>query len=114
MDEKGHLAITGRKKDIIIKGGLNIPVKEIENLVKGTRIITEAVVVGITDKFYGEKVCLFYTTKDKKKVSVDRINNLLLKKLPQKFKPDIHVHIEKFSYTLSGKIKKSELTKKYL
>ena len=114
MDEKGHLAITGRKKDIIIKGGLNIPVKEIENLVKGTRIITEAVVVGITDKFYGEKVCLFYTTKDKKKVSEDRINNLLLKKLPQKFKPDIHVHIEKFSYTLSGKIKKSELTKKYL
>jgi len=114
LDEKGHLAITGRKKDIIIKGGLNIPVKEIENLVKGTRIITEAVVVGITDKFYGEKVCLFYTTKDKKKVSVDRINNLLLKKLPQKFKPDIHVHIEKFSYTLSGKIKKSELTKKYL
>ena len=61
-----------------------------------------------------KKYVYFIQLKIKKKVSEDRINNLLLKKLPQKFKPDIHVHIEKFSYTLSGKIKKSELTKKYL
>ena len=61
-----------------------------------------------------EKKYVYFIQLKIKKVSVNRINNLLLKKLPQKFKPDIHVHIEKFSYTLSGKIKKGELTKKYL
>ncbi|MBF7082843.1 AMP-binding protein [Desulfallas sp. Bu1-1] len=56
MDERGFLKITGRLKDIIIRGGENIYPAEIENLLKKHPKIANAVVVGVPDEYWGEQV----------------------------------------------------------
>ncbi|SUE28895.1 fatty-acid--CoA ligase [Nocardia farcinica] len=56
MDERGFLRITGRLKDTIIRGGLNISPREIEELLFGHPQIAEAVVVGVPDPEWGEQV----------------------------------------------------------
>lgn len=56
MDERGFLRITGRVKDMIIRGGLNIYPREIEDLLYTHPVIAEAVVVGVPDDQWGERV----------------------------------------------------------
>jgi fatty-acyl-CoA synthase len=56
MDERGFLRITGRVKDMIIRGGLNIYPREIEDLLFTHPAIAEAVVVGVPDEQWGERV----------------------------------------------------------
>ena len=57
MDERGFLRVTGRLKDMIIRGGLNIYPREIEELLVSHPDIAEAVVVGVTDQKWGEQLC---------------------------------------------------------
>ncbi|KAK3371932.1 hypothetical protein B0H63DRAFT_483321 [Podospora didyma] len=59
MDEDGYVEITGRIKDLIIRGGENIHPLEIENCLFQHPAITEASVVGVPDDKYGESVCAF-------------------------------------------------------
>ena len=59
MDADGYLKITGRIKDIIIKGGENIHPLEVENCLFGHPSIAEVSVVGLPDERYGEVVAAF-------------------------------------------------------
>jgi non-ribosomal peptide synthetase component E (peptide arylation enzyme) len=56
MDEAGYLTITGRLKDIIIRGGENIAVAEVESILLEIPGVLEAAVVGIPDDRFGERV----------------------------------------------------------
>ena len=56
MDQRGYLAIAGRIKDMIIRGGENIYPREIENVLASHPGVAEAVVVGVPDRFWGEVV----------------------------------------------------------
>lgn len=56
VDGQGHLFITDRKKDLIIRGGVNIAPREIENVLMRHGHVEEAAVVGIPHEFYGEEV----------------------------------------------------------
>lgn len=58
-DESGYIWITGRIKDIIIRGGENISAVEIENLMSGYPYIADSAVVGMPDKILGERICAF-------------------------------------------------------
>lgn len=57
LDEKGFLHITGRKKDIVIRNGNNLPVAEIERKILSLPQVKDACVVGIPDKAQGEVPC---------------------------------------------------------
>ncbi|MEU8957414.1 AMP-binding protein [Streptomyces sp. NPDC048518] len=57
LRESGHLVLTGRAKDIIIRKGENISAKEIEDLLHRHPAVGEAAVVGLTDAERGERVC---------------------------------------------------------
>ena len=58
-DESGNIWITGRIKDIIIRGGENISAVEIENLMSGHPGLVDAAVVGMPDKILGERICAY-------------------------------------------------------
>ncbi|MEM7541394.1 MAG: class I adenylate-forming enzyme family protein [Pseudomonadota bacterium] len=59
QDEEGFLYVEGRKKDMILSGGVNIYPKEIENVIEEIENVGEAVVVGAPDAHWGEKVVAF-------------------------------------------------------
>ena len=58
-DEFGNIWITGRIKDIIIRGGENISAVEIENLISVHPDIQDVAVVGMPDKILGERICAY-------------------------------------------------------
>lgn len=59
LDDDGYLVITGRIKDIIIRGGENISPLEIEARLVGHEAVAQAAVVGVADEKYGEELCAF-------------------------------------------------------
>jgi acyl-CoA synthetase (AMP-forming)/AMP-acid ligase II len=59
LDDAGYLTVTGRKKDIIVRGGEKISAKEVEDVLLGHPAVAEAAVVGAPDERYGERVCAF-------------------------------------------------------
>lgn len=59
MDEAGYIRITGRTKDVIIRGGENVPVVEVEGLLYQHPAVAEVAVVGMPDPRLGERACAF-------------------------------------------------------
>lgn len=59
LDEEGYLHLTGRKKDIIIKNGINISAKKVEEALEKIPEVMEAVVVGKVEEERGEEVCAY-------------------------------------------------------
>lgn len=110
MDHEGYIRITGRSKDIIIRGGENIPVVEVENLVLEMREVREAALVAMPDDRLGERGCLFISLQEGCRADLNRVcthlksNNITLQYLPE------HLEIiEDFPRTPSGKIQKFTL-----
>ncbi|MDN5749326.1 MAG: AMP-binding protein, partial [Pseudonocardia sp.] len=64
MDAEGYVRVTGRTKDIVIRGGMNISVREIEDLLAEHRDIRSAAVVGMPDERLGERVCCYVVPTD--------------------------------------------------
>ncbi|MCJ1338437.1 hypothetical protein MMC09_003725 [Bachmanniomyces sp. S44760] len=81
MDENGYIKITGRIKDIIIKGGENIHPLEIENCLFGHPSIAEVSVVGMSDERYGEVVAAFIVPHKGASLSKDQVRNWVRERL---------------------------------
>lgn len=64
MDEDGDIFIVDRKKDVIIRGGFNVYPSEVEEVLCSHLDISDAGVIGIPDKDYGEQVCAFVVLKE--------------------------------------------------
>ncbi len=112
LSPDGYLQITGRKKDIIIRGGENISVKEIEDLLHLHPHIETASAVAMPDVRLGEKVCAYVKLKKEKSLTFDELINFLVEhRLSKQKLPERLEVIEDFPLTASGKIKKNELRK---
>jgi 2,3-dihydroxybenzoate-AMP ligase len=72
-DEQGYIWITGRIKDIIIRGGENISAVEIENLMSVHLDVQDVAVVGMPDKILGERTCAYIIPKPGKKPTLQEI-----------------------------------------
>ncbi|CAB4850442.1 unannotated protein [freshwater metagenome] len=59
MDADGYVRVTGRTKDIVIRGGMNISVRQIEDLLTAHPAVGRVAVVGMPDERLGEKVCCY-------------------------------------------------------
>jgi acyl-CoA synthetase (AMP-forming)/AMP-acid ligase II len=83
MDEEGYIKITGRIKDLIIKGGENIHPLEVENCLFAHPAVSEVSVVGLPDERYGEVVAAFVVrhTEDEGNVTADEVRNWVREKL---------------------------------
>lgn len=103
-DNNNNFFYHGRKKDLIIKGGVNINPNEIDEAVKEySPLIERSATIGQEDVFLGQKIKTFLKLKNKK-ISINLLNKYLLKKLGQLKKPDEVVIIEKFPTTSTGKV----------
>jgi len=73
IDGEGCLHITGRAKDLIIRGGVNISPVEIENILLQMPDVAEAAVIGVPDRIYGEEVVCYIAAKPGRSVSADAV-----------------------------------------
>ncbi|KAM7205300.1 hypothetical protein V8F33_001131 [Rhypophila sp. PSN 637] len=123
MDEDGYVEITGRIKDLIIRGGENIHPLEIENCLFQHPLIAEASVVGVACSKYGEEVGAFVvvhkdvavegregtTTTGKKVLTKEEVRNWVRTHLSKHLAPKYVFWIDEYPKTASGKIQKFKL-----
>jgi cyclohexanecarboxylate-CoA ligase len=115
MDEDGYIRITGRSKDIIIRGGENIPVVEVEELLYGHPAITDAVVIGAPDPRLGERGCAVVQLRDGAELTLaDMVAFLDNHRLAKNYLPERLEIVDEFPRTPSGKIQKFKLREKFL
>jgi non-ribosomal peptide synthetase component E (peptide arylation enzyme) len=86
LDEDNNITLTGRKKEIIIRGGQNIYPSEIEGLLFMHPKVKHVAVVPMPDPIMGEKACAFVTTKDNEAFTFDEMIAFLMEKKIAKFK----------------------------
>ena len=111
LDETGYLRITGRLKDLIIRGGVNISPVPIEDGLSSHPEISGAAVIGFPDERMGELLCAVIIPKDQIP-TLENLNNFLREKgLPKYHCPELLRIVEKFPTTPAGKIRKAELRK---
>ncbi|EJM9756638.1 medium-chain fatty-acid--CoA ligase [Escherichia coli] len=113
MDEAGYIKITGRKKDIIARGGENISSREVEDILLQHPKIHDACVVAMPDERLGERSCAYVVLKaPHHSLSLEEVVAFFSRKRVAKYKyPEHIVVIEKLPRTASGKIQKFLLRK---
>jgi fatty-acyl-CoA synthase len=114
LNSDNSLAIVGRKKDMIIRGGENIYPQEIENLIATHPHVKDVQVVGIPDERLGEEVCAVIQLNDGCEIQETELRSFCQGKISH-FKIPRYVLFRPHTYfprTLSGKIKKNLLAEK--
>ncbi|ELH1121777.1 medium-chain fatty-acid--CoA ligase [Escherichia coli] len=113
MDEAGYIKITGRKKDIIVRGGENISSREVEDILLQHPKIHDACVVAMPDERLGERSCAYVVLKaPHHSLSLEEVVAFFSRKRVAKYKyPEHIVVIEKLPRIASGKIQKFLLRK---
>ena len=110
VDADGYIRITGRSKDIIIRGGENIPVVEIEGLLFRHPAIQAVAIVGFPDPRLVERACAFVVLKPGQTLSQEEMNRFLeQEKLAKQYLPERLVIVEDLPRTPSGKAQKYKL-----
>jgi acyl-CoA synthetase (AMP-forming)/AMP-acid ligase II len=111
MDADGYVRVTGRLKDIVIRGGLNISVRQVEDLLSAHPAVGDVAVVGMPDERMGEKVCAYLVPADgAEQLTLDQIREYLLgaglaiQKVPERLEI-----AETLPTTATGKIQKHVL-----
>jgi cyclohexanecarboxylate-CoA ligase len=108
MDADGFVRVTGRLKDIVIRGGLNISARELEDLLAGYPRFSDVAVVAMPDERVGEKVCLYAVVAPGEEapsladvVAYLRERRLATPKLPERLEV-----VDSLPMTATGKIQK--------
>ena len=110
LDRDGYLAITGRSKDLIIRGGENIPVVEVENLLYTHPKVAGVAIVATPDPRLGERACAVVIPREGQTITLGEIVSFLERHqlARQKFPERLEV-VSEFPTTPSGKIQKYKL-----
>jgi cyclohexanecarboxylate-CoA ligase len=113
MTDDGYVRVTGRTKDIVIRGGMNISVREIEEHLAHHPALKAFSVVGMPDERLGEKVCCFVVTAPGHDTpTVEGLREFLLAEgMPIQKTPERVVAIDALPMTATGKVVKHELRK---
>lgn len=108
-DDDGYFRVTGRLKDMIIRGGENIYPKEIENFIYTIPEVESVEVVGVPSKKYGEQVVAFIVCKKEKQLTAEQVRLFCRGKIAHYKIPKYIFIIEVMPMTASGKIQKYKL-----
>lgn len=114
MDENGYCAITGRLKDMIIRGGENIYPREIEEFLYQHPEVLDVQVVGVPDEKYGEEVMAWIIPKERAKLTSEDIRSYCNGKISRHKIPRYIQFIDQYPMTASGKIQKFKLREQSL
>jgi len=108
-DEEGYYYIVDRKKDMIIRGGVNIYPAEIEDVIHGMEGVRDVAVVGKPDPHWGEIVAAFIVAEPGAKIDDDSIKKYCNEKLSSYKVPEVIVYRDDIPRSPQGKILKREL-----
>ncbi|WP_311209603.1 MULTISPECIES: AMP-binding protein [unclassified Aeromicrobium] len=110
IDDEGLVHLDGRSKDIIIRGGENIPVVAVESVLYTHADVLDVAVVGIPDDRLGERACAVVVLRQGSSEDLDSLNKYLLDNgVSKHFLPERMLVVDSFPKTPSGKIRKVEL-----
>ena len=108
-DEEGNYKITGRLKDMIIRGGENIYPKEIEEFIYTHPAVRDVQVIGVPDKRYGEEALAMIILKEKDSVSVEEMREYIVGRLARHKVPKYIEFTDSFPMNAAGKILKYKM-----
>lgn len=109
MDEHGYFKITGRSKDMIIRGGENVYPREIEELLYTNEKISDVQVVGVPSKELGEEIMAFVILKEKGSMTEDEAKDFVRTHMSRYKTPKYVAFIDEFPMNAAGKIMKYKL-----
>jgi cyclohexanecarboxylate-CoA ligase len=110
LDDAGYLRITGRSKDIIIRGGENIPVVEVENLIFAHPDVAEVAVVGVPDARLGERACAVVVPRAGATLTLaELVEHLVARGIAKTYLPERLELVAALPRTPSGKVQKFKL-----
>jgi cyclohexanecarboxylate-CoA ligase len=110
MDKDGYIRISGRVKDILIRGGENVPVVEIENLLYKHPAVSAVAVVGFPDARLGERGCAFIVPRSGSTIDLTAVQAYLGEaRMAKQFWPERIEIVGELPRTASGKIQKFRL-----
>ena len=111
LDDQGSLFITGRKKDIIIRGGVNISPAAIEEVLMQARGVADVAVVSIPHELYGEDIVAVLKLDAGRGIGVHAaaLVSHAKRNLAQHQQPARYIAIDEFPRTTSGKVQKARM-----
>jgi fatty-acyl-CoA synthase len=113
MDSDGYVNITGRIKDMVIRGGENIYPREIEEFLYTHPDVLDAQVVGVPDARYGEELCAWVTLRDDApELTAEKLREFASGKLAHYKIPRYVLVVDGFPMTVTGKVRKVEMREK--
>ena len=113
MGEDGYVQITGRIKDMVIRGGENVYPREIEEFLYTHPDILDAQVIGVPDERYGEELCAWIRMRDgAEPLTADAVREFATGKLAHYKIPRYVQIVDEFPMTVTGKVRKVEMREK--
>lgn len=109
MDEDGYIHISGRIKDLIIRGGENISPKEIEDFLYTYEGVMDAQVIGVPSKKFGEEVMAWVKPNEGVTLTEEELRNFCKDRIAHYKVPRYWKFVNEFPMTISGKIRKVEM-----
>lgn len=110
MDEEGNITITGRIRELIMRGGESISATEIENLISGHPKVAMVAVIGMPDRTMGERICAYIKPKEGEALTSDEIIEFLKQKKASVLQfPERIEFVESMPLTPANKIDKKAL-----
>jgi len=110
LDAEGFLAITDRKKDIIIRGGENVSSREVEELLLQVPGVREAAAIGAPDARLGERICAVLLVEPDATVTLEGIDQVFRNiGVARQKTPEVLVVLDEFPRTPTRKVQKAEL-----
>jgi acyl-CoA synthetase (AMP-forming)/AMP-acid ligase II len=113
MDEDGYLFITGRTKDLIIRGGENIAPGEIEGVLQQHPAVEDAAVIGVPDTEWGEEVKAIVVRKPGVSADEAELTAFVKDRLASFKAPKYYTFVDELPRNYLGKVLKTDLRKQY-
>jgi fatty-acyl-CoA synthase len=109
LDDEGYLTISGRIKDMIIRGGENIYPREIEEFLHTHPAVADVQVIGVPDAKYGEEICAWVRLREGHELSLTDVEAFCRGKIAHYKVPRYLEIVDEFPMTVTGKVRKVEM-----
>ncbi|NCC61242.1 MAG: long-chain fatty acid--CoA ligase [Verrucomicrobiae bacterium] len=113
LDNDGYLYYRGRKRDIVITGGINVHPQDIEEVLATAPGVAEGAVIGVEDSYFGEAVLAILAPKEGKQLDIAAVMQHCAGQLAEYQQPMAYEVLPKLPRNPMGKLMKDELRKQY-
>jgi fatty-acyl-CoA synthase len=109
LDDEGYLTISGRIKDMIIRGGENVYPREVEEFLYTHPAVADVQVIGVPDAKYGEEICAWVRLREGHELSLADIEAFCRGRIAHYKVPRYLEIVDEFPMTVTGKVRKVEM-----